>query len=359
MNLSDFDYDLPEELIAQTPIEPRDASRLMVVPRQGGPFEHRHFADLPEYLRAGDVLVLNQTRVIPARLKGHKVPTGGAVELLLLRQQDDLTWTALAGGKHVLEGTRLEFETHDGAGVTAEVIAVLDGAQRVVRFDQPLDLTPDHLGEVPLPPYIHAPLQNPERYQTVFARYDGSAAAPTAGLHFTGEMLIELQRQGIELAYCTLHIGLDTFQPVREAQIEQHRMHSEWASLSAQDAQTINEARLAGRRIIAVGTTVVRTLETAASLSAGGDPLNGMEPPADYCPWRPVIAFSQETRLFIRPGYHFRIVDGLVTNFHLPRSTLLMLVSAFAGRERILAAYAEARERRYRFYSFGDAMLIV
>jgi len=212
---------------------------------------------------------------------------------------------------------------------------------------------------VPLPPYIHTPLQDPERYQTVFARYDGSAAAPTAGLHFTGDMLIDLQRQGIELAYCTLHIGLDTFQPVKEANIEQHRMHSEWASLSAEDAHKINDAKLAGRRIIAVGTTVVRTLETAAILSAGGDQLNGMDPPPDLCPWRPVIAFSQETRLFIRPGFPFRVVDGLVTNFHLPRSTLLMLVSAFAGRDRILAAYAEAKEQHYRFYSFGDAMLII
>ena len=359
MNLSDFDYDLPEELIAQTPIEPRDASRLLVVPREGGPFEHRHFEDLPAYLRPGDVLVLNQTRVIPARLKGRKVPTGGAVELLLLRQQDDQTWTALAGGKRVNEGTQLEFDTDQGQVVQAEVVAVLDGAQRVVRFAQPLDLNPGHLGEVPLPPYIHTPLQDPERYQTVFARYDGSAAAPTAGLHFTGDMLVNLQRQGIELAYCTLHIGLDTFQPVREANIEQHRMHSEWASLAAQDAQKINEAKLAGRRIIAVGTTVVRTLETAAILSTGGDPLNGVEPPPGYCPWRPVIAFSQETRLFIRPGFQFRAIDGLVTNFHLPRSTLLMLVSAFVGRERMFEAYAEARAQRYRFYSFGDAMLIV
>lgn len=359
MRLSDFNYELPPELIAQTPIEPRNASRLLVAPRQGGNFEHRHFGDLPEYLRPGDVLVLNQTRVIPARLQGIKQPTGGAVEILLLRQQDETTWVALVGGKRVRPGTRISISGASGPVANAEIVAGLDGAQRLVRFDVPLNEILGIAGEIPLPPYIHEPLADPERYQTVFARHDGSAAAPTAGLHFTGEMLIELQRLGIRFAYCTLHIGLDTFQPVRVEDIDQHKMHSEWASLSARDAQLINEARLAGDRVIAVGTTAVRTLETAAVISAGGDPLNGRMPPDDFCPWRPVVAFEQETRLFIRPGFRFRAIDGMITNFHLPHSTLLMLVSAFLGHERTLRAYQAAIEERYRFFSFGDAMLIM
>ncbi len=359
MKLSDFDYELPPELIAQKPIEPRDASRMLVVPRQGGTIVHRHFRDLPEYLRPGDMLVLNQTRVIPARLHARKIPTGGAVELLLLRQIDELTWAVLAGGKRIKPGLMLEILTNGSHAVQAEVIDVLEGAQRVVRFSEPVNAYLDRVGEVPLPPYIHEPLDDPERYQTVFARLDGSAAAPTAGLHFTGELLLALKEMGVQFAYCTLHIGLDTFQPVRTENIEEHHMHSEWASLSVRDAQAINEAKLAGRRIIAVGTTVVRTLESAAILSAGKDPAAGDYPPDDYCPWRPVTAFEQETRLFIRPGYHFRIIDGMITNFHLPRSTLLMLVSAFLGRERTLDAYEIAKQHRYRFYSFGDAMLIL
>ncbi|MBN1963137.1 MAG: tRNA preQ1(34) S-adenosylmethionine ribosyltransferase-isomerase QueA [Anaerolineae bacterium] len=359
LTLSDFDYDLPPEQIAQTPIEPRDASRLLVVPRAGGPLEHRQFEDIGDYLRAGDVLVLNQTRVIPARLQAHKVPGGGAVELLLLRQQDPTTWLALVGGKRVLPGTQLSVQRGGADPLAAEVIDAREGAQRVVRFAEPLDAQLEELGEVPLPPYIHEPLGDPGRYQTIYARHDGSAAAPTAGLHFTGDLLLALHERGIEFAYCTLHIGLDTFQPVREENLSEHRMHSEWASLQARDAQIINEAKLAGRRVIAVGTTVVRTLESAAILSAGGDPASGELLPDGLCPWRPVMAFEQETRLFIRPGYRFRVVDGLVTNFHLPRSTLLMLVSAFMGREHTLDAYAAARDAGYRFYSFGDAMLIL
>ncbi len=357
MKLSDFDYDLPSELIAQTPIEPRDASRLLVLPRDHKPIEHRLFADLGEYLRPGDVLVLNQTRVIPARLQARKVGTGGKVELLLLRQSDPVTWLVLVGGKRLEPGQRLEVARDGIAHVEAEIIEKRAGAQRLVRFSTPLDDQLADLGEVPLPPYIHEPLADPARYQTVFARQNGSAAAPTAGLHFTGDMLIALKRLGIQLAYCTLHIGLDTFQPVRTEDINAHQMHSEWASLTAQDAQVINEAKLAGQRVIAVGTTSVRTLESAAILSAGGNPAVGEMPPEDFCPWRPVVAFEGETRLFIRPGYRYRVVDGLITNFHLPRSTLLMLVSAFAGRERVLAAYEAAKQQRYRFYSFGDAML--
>ncbi len=358
MKLSDFDYELPPELIAQTPIEPRDASRMLVVPREGGVMEHRQFRDLPEYLRPGDVLVLNQTRVIPARLQTRKSRTGGKVELLLLRQLDPTTWLALAGGHNVHPGLRLEAQ-QQGLTINAEIVERREDAQCVVRFSEPLNAHLEELGEVPLPPYIHEPLTDPDRYQTVFARLDGSAAAPTAGLHFTGDLLLDLQNQGVEIAYCTLHIGLDTFQPVRAENIEEHSMHSEWASLAAPEAQLINQAKLAGRRIIAVGTTTVRTLESAAIISAGGDPATDSPPPDGYCPWRPVAAFAQETRLFIRPGYRFRVVDGLITNFHLPRSTLLMLVSAFLGRERTLYAYETAKQARYRFYSFGDVMLIL
>lgn len=358
MKLSDFDYELPAELIAQTPVEPRDASRLLILPRDGSPIEHRHFSDIAAYLQPTDLLVLNQTRVIPARLIGQKVTTGGQVEVLLLRQRDPRTWTALVGGKRVRAGTQIQL-TRDGHAVLATVVEELDGARRVIEFDRPLNDELQMLGEVPLPPYIHEPLVDPERYQTVFARDEGSAAAPTAGLHFTSEQLIALGRMGVQFAYCTLNIGLGTFQPVKTEDVARHVMHSEWASLSARDAQIINEAKLAGRRVIAVGTTVVRTLESAAIISAGGDPAAGQMPPEGACPWRPVAAFEGETRLFIKPGFNFRVIDGMVTNFHLPRSTLLMLVSAFAGHERILQAYATARQEQYRFFSFGDAMLII
>ncbi len=358
MKLSDFDYELPPELIAQTPVEPRDASRLLVVHRDSDNIEHRQFSDLVDYVRPGDLMVFNQTRVIPARLHGRKLPTGGVVELLLLRQIDSHTWAVLVGGKSIREGTQIRVEK-DGVQVEAEVIRVLEGAERLVRFVRPINHELSDLGETPLPPYIHEPLADPERYQTIYARHEGSAAAPTAGLHFTADLLVALKKLGVEFAYCTLNIGLGTFQPVKEEDITRHRMHSEWATLTAADARLINEARLSGRRVIAVGTTVVRTLESAAILSAGGNPATGEMPPDAYCPWQPVVAFSGETRLFIRPGYRFRVIDGLITNFHLPRSTLLMLVSAFLGRERTLAAYAVAREHRYRFYSFGDAMLIL
>lgn len=357
MRTSDFDYHLPPEQIAQTPIEPRDASRLLVLNRTDGSLAHRRFGDIVEYLHPGDVLVFNQTRVIPARLHGRKVPSGGRVEFLLLAQEDAQTWRGLVGGRHVGEGVRLAFSGKDGTAVEGTVIAEGERAERVVRFDVPLAPLLGSLGEVPLPPYIHQPLHDPERYQTVYARVEGSAAAPTAGLHFTPDLLIALRDQGVRMAYCTLHIGLDTFQPVTEERAEDHRMHSERAVLAAEDARTINEAKLAGGRIVAVGTTAVRTLETAALRSAGitGDPY---EAAADLCPWRPVTAIDEATDLFIRPGYRFRVVDALITNFHLPRSTLLMLVSAFAGREPVLGAYQAAQQAGYRFYSFGDAMLI-
>lgn len=357
MNTADFDYNLPPEQIAQTPVEPRDSSRLMVLHRNSGQIEHRIFRDVGEYINPGDVLVFNQTRVIPARLHGIKTETGGAVEFLLLRREGDASWRGLIGGKRVTEGTRLTFSGQDGAQVEGIVIAEGERSERIVHFDAPISPLLDSLGEVPLPPYIHEPLADPERYQTVYARDPGSAAAPTAGLHFTPDLLIALHDKGVKTAFVTLHIGLDTFQPVTEERIEDHHMHTERATLSATTARTINEAKLAGGRIVAVGTTAVRTLETAALRSAGitGDPYTeGL----DRCPWRPVIAIDEPTDLFIRPGYRFMAVDALITNFHLPRSTLLMLVSAFAGRETILDAYHTAQQEGYRFYSFGDAMLI-
>jgi S-adenosylmethionine:tRNA ribosyltransferase-isomerase len=368
MQLSDFDYNLPPELIAQTPIEPRDASRMLVLHRHTGEIEHRQFRDLPEYLNEGDVIVLNQTRVIPARLPARKVPTGGAAEILLLRQLDERRWLVIVGGKRVRVGTRLRVGQAGGETVEATVIENRDESQRVVEFSQPIRPYLDKLGETPLPPYITTPLADPGRYQTVYARYDGSAAAPTAGLHFTGEMLLALKQQGVQIAYCTLHIGLDTFLPVREENIADHKMHTERAILTADDAQIINHARLRGQRIVAVGTTAVRTLETASIRSAAydsefNDPGSVQRTLTDLneavCPWRSVIAIDEDTDLFITPGYRFRAVDMMLTNFHLPRSTLLMLVSAFAGRELILRAYEEAIRERYRFYSLGDCCLLL
>lgn len=351
----DFDYDLPESQIAQTPAEPRDSSRLLVMNRTTGSLAHRTFHDIGTTLNSGDVLVFNQTRVIPARLQGNKIPTGGRIEFLLLRREGDRTWRGMIGGRGVHEGARLAFGSPGGVRIEGTVIAEFDGPERILQFDDPLSPLLEALGEVPLPPYIHEPLIDPERYQTVYARQPGSAAAPTAGLHFTPELLLSLRDQGIRMAYCTLHIGLDTFQPVKVDDLSQHPMHSERAILTATDAKIINEAKLAGGRIVAVGTTSVRVLETAALRSAGcDDPYDE----AVVCPWRPVIAIDESTDLFIRPEYRFRAVDALVTNFHLPRSTLLMLVSALASREKILNAYEAAMQEGYRFYSFGDAMLI-
>lgn len=363
MKTSEFDYDLPPEQIAQTPIEPRDASRLLVLNRSDGTLEHRHFRDIGEYLNPGDVLVFNRTRVIPARLRGRKVPTGGKVEFLLLEREGKQTWRGLVGGRRVGQGTRLAFAGPGGAELQGTVVSVGGRSERVIRFDAPLSPRLDALGEVPLPPYIHEPLADPERYQTIYARDPGSSAAPTAGLHFTPGLLVALHQQGIQMAYCTLHIGLDTFQPVTSDEVEEHRMHTERVILTAADARIINMARLAGGRVIAVGTTSVRVLESAALCSAGiSDPYASADPvnqPSLLCPWSPVMAINRATDLFIRPGYRFRVVDIMVTNFHLPRSTLLMLVSAFAGRETILDAYRVAQREGYRFYSFGDAMLLL
>ena len=368
MQLSDFDYHLPPERIAQTPIEPRDASRMLVLHRETGAIEHRKFRDLPEYLTAGDVLVLNQTRVIPARLTARKIPSGGAAEILLLRKETATRWQVIVGGKHIRTGTKLALGQESPNTLTAEVVAECDDNQRIIEFSEPIEPHLPQLGQTPLPPYITRPLEDPERYQTVFAREEGSAAAPTAGLHFTGDMLVRLKRQGIELAYCTLHIGLDTFAPVRSEHISDHVMHTERAVLSPEDAQIINNARLHGKRIVAIGTTAVRTLESAAIRSAAFDTPHN-DPASvqrtlhnlneNVCPWRPVIAIDEDTDLFITPGYRFRAVDMMLTNFHLPKSTLLMLVSAFAGRERILRAYEEAIREEYRFYSLGDCCLLV
>jgi S-adenosylmethionine:tRNA ribosyltransferase-isomerase len=354
MNVSDFDYELPPEFIAQEPVEPRDSSRLMLLNRQTGAVEHRIFRDITGLIHPGDVLVINTTRVIPARLYATKSKTGGKVEILLLRQLDETRWQALAGGHRVVAGTSLTFAN---STVTAEVVNVLEGSQRVIQFSQPVNNLLAELGETPLPPYIHTRLQDGERYQTVYSQQEGSAAAPTAGLHFTPELLLALRDKGVHIAHCLLHIGLDTFKPMQVERIEDHHMHAERAMLSAEDARIINEAKLAGGRIIAVGTTSARTLETAAILSAGGVPSKPDETP-DVCAWRPVIAFERDTDLFIYPGYRWRAVDALITNFHLPKSTLLMMISSFAGRENVLHAYEVAKQERYRFFSFGDAMFI-
>ena len=341
MKTSDFDYHLPPAYIAQTAKEPRDHSRLMVLSRADGAITHRHFFDLGELLNEGDVLVFNDSRVIPARLIGRKTGSGGRVELLLLRRFGPGLWEALVKpGKRVGEGVKIEVN-----GLLGEVIEQRDGALRLVQFSDETAL--EKAGEVALPPYIHHPLEDPERYQTVYSRVKGSVAAPTAGLHFTTELLHHLVGKGVQFAFVTLHIGLDTFSPVREEDPRNHPMHKEYGELTPQVAQQLNQAKAEGRRIICVGTTSVRVLEKAASGNEkGGESEKGLEA---FCGW---------IDLFILPGYHFRTLDGLITNFHLPRSTLLMLVSAFADQRFVQRAYQEAIHQGYRFYSFGDAMLI-
>jgi S-adenosylmethionine:tRNA ribosyltransferase-isomerase len=343
MKTSDFDYHLPESSIAQTPAEPRDSSRLLVLHRESGELEHRIFRDVTDYLNAGDLLVLNQTRVIPARIFAHK-ETGGHVEILLLRRRDTLTWEALVGGKGLRVGKVVFVDVDEGSSQTvqAEVIEILEGSERLIRFSEPIEPYFSKVGNVPLPPYIHEKLDDPERYQTVYAKEPGSAAAPTAGLHFTPRLLEELQVKGVKIAYVTLHVGLDTFAPVTEDDPETHKIHTEWCELPQETADLINQTKKSGGRVIAVGTTSVRTLESAANM--GRDAI----PP-----------YGGPTSLFILPGYQFKVVDVMITNFHLPKSTLLMLVSAFAGREKILETYETAVKEGYRFYSFGDAMLIL
>jgi S-adenosylmethionine:tRNA ribosyltransferase-isomerase len=338
LKTSDFDFDLPSEYIAQEPIEPRDASRLLVLNRKTGAIEHATFQELRKYLSPDDLLVLNETRVIPARLYARK-SSGGKVEILLLHKEDPHTWETLVGGKRLVSGVRLQVES----GPTVEIIKVLDGSRRLVRFDEPIEPYLDRAGHVPLPPYIHKTLADPERYQTIFARQPGSAAAPTAGLHFTDELIQELKVFGVRFEKVTLHVGLDTFAPVTEEQPEHHKIHSEWCQVKPEVAEVINNTRRSGGRIIAVGTTSVRTLESAAQYALPGEEVG---------------SFEGATRLYILPGYQFKVVDAMITNFHLPRSTLVMLVSAFAGREQILDAYELAKRNKYRFYSFGDAMFI-
>lgn len=338
MKTSDFDYFLPPSSIAQTPVEPRHSSRLLVLDRTRPDLQHTTFWNLGAFLKPGDLLVINQTRVIPARIYAHK-DTGGKVELLLLRQVDPCTWETLVGGKGMKTGRRLQV----APGLDAEVREEMEGSRRLVRFSQPLAPFLNQIGEMPLPPYIHTHLDNPERYQTVYARQEGSAAAPTAGLHFTPELMARLETMGIHFAQVTLHVGLDTFAPVTEEDPDEHVIHTEWCEVTPEAARAINTARQNGGRIVAVGTTSVRTLESAARNAGPGEV---------------VAPFSGPTSLFILPGYQFRAVEAMITNFHLPRSTLLMLVSAFAGRERMLDAYRQAVDAGYRFYSFGDAMLI-
>ncbi|HEY5157211.1 MAG TPA: tRNA preQ1(34) S-adenosylmethionine ribosyltransferase-isomerase QueA [Anaerolineales bacterium] len=342
MKTSDFDYDLPPGFIAQVPLELRDSSRLLVLDRHRAVLEHAVFRDLGKYLHPGDLLVLNQTRVIPARIYAHK-HTGGRVEVLLLRREDLLTWECLVGGKGLSAGRTLAIEN----GPAAEIVEVLDGSRRRIHFAEPVEPFFPRVGNVPLPPYIHEPLRDPERYQTVYAHDPGSVAAPTAGLHFTPRLIDELQGKGIGIAYVTLHVGLDTFAPVTEDDPTAHEIHTEWCDLPKETADAINHTRKTDGRVIAVGTTTVRTLESAAKRSFLIDRQSQVK------------AYTGNTDLFILPGYTFRLVDGMITNFHLPKSTLIMLVSAFAGRESILHAYEVAKIEEYRFYSFGDAMLIL
>lgn len=340
MRTEDFYYDLPQERIAQTPVEPRDSSRLLVLDRKKDTLEDAVFHDIEKYLHSGDLLVINQTRVIPARIFAHK-PSGGKVELLLLKRLSEDTWEVLVGGKKMKVGATALID----GGPSAEVIDELEGSHRIVKFSAPLENLLPSVGEMPLPPYIHTKLTDPNRYQTVYnnASQAGSAAAPTAGLHFTPQLMAHLETLGIQFARVTLHVGLDTFAPVTEGDPNEHQIHSEWCEVTPETADLINRTRESGGRVIAVGTTSVRTLESAAA--------------ASKTPHR-VVPISGPTRLYILPGFEFQVVDAMITNFHLPESTLIMLVSAFAGRERILNAYNEAVKRSYRFYSFGDAMFI-
>ncbi len=339
MKTGDFNYDLPQELIAQTPLDRRDASRLMLLDKATGAIEHHHFNELPGFIQPGDVLVLNDSRVIPARLLGHR-ETGGAAELLLLNEKDDGRWECLARpGKRLKVGSKVIFGNGDLIGIIDEV---MDDGNRIVRFEYEgifLEVL-ERLGKMPLPPYIKEELKDNERYQTVYSRNLGSAAAPTAGLHFTKEILAELESKGVEICYLTLHVGLGTFRPVKEEEIEDHQMHEEYCIVTPEVAEKVTRAKREGRRIISCGTTSCRTLEALCEEDGT------------------LREYSGYINIFIYPGYRFKCVDALITNFHLPESTLIMLVSALAGRENVLNAYKEAVKLRYRFFSFGDAMFI-
>ena len=341
MDVKDFYYDLPEELIAQDPLEKRSNSRLMILDKKSGDVTHRHFYDIKEYLRPGDCLVINNTRVIPARLYGEREETGGKVEILLLKRKSDDVWeTLVKPGKKARIGTRLTF---GGGLLKGQVIDIVDEGNRLIRFSYEgiFEEILDQLGQMPLPPYITHELKDKNRYQTVYAKYDGSAAAPTAGLHFTPELLQQVRDMGVEIAEVTLHVGLGTFRPVKETDVLKHHMHSEFYMITEESAQKINHAKEAGHRVICVGTTSCRTIESAADENGRLKECSG---------W---------TEIFIYPGYQFKILDALITNFHLPESTLIMLVSALAGKEHVMAAYEEAVKERYRFFSFGDAMIIL
>ena len=340
MNVKDYDYDLPEELIAQDPLEDRSSSRLMVLDRQTGDVEHRHFTDILEYLHPGDCLVINNTKVIPARLFGVKEDTQAKIVVLLLKRKENDIWeTLVKPGKKAKPGTKLVFG--DGL-LTAEVVDVVEEGNRLIQFHYEgiFEEILDQLGEMPLPPYITHKLKDKNRYQTVYAKHEGSAAAPTAGLHFTPELLEQVKEMGVNIAHVTLHVGLGTFRPVKVDDVEKHHMHSEFYRIEEEDAELINETKKNGGRVISVGTTSTRTLESVAEEDGT------------------LHAKSGWTDIFIYPGYKFKVIDGLITNFHLPESTLLMLVSALAGREHILNAYNIAVKERYRFFSFGDAMFI-
>ena len=341
LKTSDYYFDLPEELIAQDPLMQRDECRLLVVDRRTGETQHRHFRDILEYLDPGDALILNDTRVIPARLLGVKEDTGANAEILLLKRLTDDTWeTLVRPGKKLRPGARVVF----GDGILrAEILDVMEEGNRRVRFEYEgiFEEVLDRLGEMPLPPYITHKLQDPSMYQTVYAKFDGSAAAPTAGLHFTQELLHEVQEKGVKIGYVTLHVGLGTFRPVKVDNVLEHHMHTEWYNVPPETAKLIHDVKAAGHRVICVGTTSCRTVESAADE-------NGE-----------VRAGADNTSIFIYPGYRFKVMDGLITNFHLPESTLVMLVSAFAGRDHVLSAYDEAIKERYRFFSFGDACLFI
>ncbi|MDI9241803.1 tRNA preQ1(34) S-adenosylmethionine ribosyltransferase-isomerase QueA [Fusibacillus kribbianus] len=340
MNVKDFDYELPEELIAQDPLEDRSSSRLMILDRETGEIRHTVFKSIIDELQAGDCLVINNTKVIPARLFGIKEETGASIEVLLLKRKEDNIWeTLVRPGKKAKPGTVLSFG--DGL-LKGTVVEVVEEGNRLIQFSYEgiFEEILDRLGQMPLPPYITHPLKDKNRYQTVYAKYDGSAAAPTAGLHFTRELLEQIQAKGVELASVTLHVGLGTFRPVKVENVQEHHMHSEFFRIEEKEAEKINRAKREGRRVISVGTTSCRTLESAADEQGF------------------VAAKSGWTDIFIYPGYRFKCIDALITNFHLPQSTLLMLVSALAGREHVLAAYEEAVKERYRFFSFGDAMFI-
>jgi len=340
LKTADFDYDLPPNFIAQTPIEPRDHSRLMVYNRKKGEIVHAHFFNLVDFFDPDDVLVLNQTKVIRARLKGRKLPGGGQVEIFLIRRVQSQTWEVLVGGKALHPGKTVEIEK----GPRLQILQDLGGARRLVRFDESVTGLLDDIGAVPLPPYIHQPLNDPDRYQTVYACITGSVAAPTAGLHFTKELLAKIKNKGVQICYVTLHVGLDTFSPVTEIEAEKHPIHTEWFEVSMETANQINLAKEKGKKIFASGTTTVRALESCRTHTHDH---HLIEPS------------SGATSLYILPGYKFKVIDHIITNFHLPHSTLIMMVSAFTGREKLLELYEIAKQKDYRFYSFGDAMLIL